>query len=520
VSAAVAVRANDARFLVPAGAYLAVATAHALVVDVPGAWFNEWHETLPSHAWVFFPLAGAALVVARAIRRVDIELPKLPWLSDFERALPYLAAALELAAAAAAVWGVSLYVLVAGHARLGGTDADRLALDRAQVAVSALWVALGVVLYLAARAPQWRWAGQALLLAVIVKVVGLDSDLRSWRWIISVGVLGGGALLAAVVDCRRRPTSTWRIADELDLSAAAVSGLVVAFGLPEHWASAPAPWQTLAVGSVAWLLLAALISRTAQRNLTTIAWGAAATYAFAGLTDGLADQHEQTLVIAYACCSAVMLVASKLRHEPRAILGSAGFAIAALVVCVAAVAQPQDFLSSTSDPASGLASVIVLVILGTMFARVGAYDQRPDGDHLDRALAADGKDWALGGAIIAATLALYAIALTILGLAQLLPGDVDTNFQRGHAVVSGVWAITGLAVLFLSLYRESRGLRIGALIVLGVSVVKLFVFDLAQLSSLARAFSFIGVGVILLAAGLTYARLASDLKQHDTAPST
>ena len=43
----------------------------------------------------------------------------------------------------------------------------------------------------------------------------------------------------------------------------------------------------------------------------------------------------------------------------------------------------------------------------------------------------------------------------------------------------------------------------------GISLAKLFLYDLAFLSSVARAFSFLAVGGVLLAAGFFYQRLAA-----------
>ncbi|HTN24203.1 MAG TPA: DUF2339 domain-containing protein [Solirubrobacteraceae bacterium] len=128
------------------------------------------------------------------------------------------------------------------------------------------------------------------------------------------------------------------------------------------------------------------------------------------------------------------------------------------------------------------------------------------------------------GSVPAAALALGAIALTALRGAQLLPrartgllaaaaltllylasAALVTPFagDLGQALLSGLWATAGLTALVAGLLRDERTLRIGALALLGTTIAKVFLYDLAALESLYRVASFIALGLLLLlAAGL------------------
>ena len=77
---------------------------------------------------------------------------------------------------------------------------------------------------------------------------------------------------------------------------------------------------------------------------------------------------------------------------------------------------------------------------------------------------------------------------------------VTTDFQRGHTVLSALWGIGALALYVVGLARERRQLRLVGLTLFGLALAKLFLYDLASLSSITRAFSFLAVGSILLAA--------------------
>jgi len=73
--------------------------------------------------------------------------------------------------------------------------------------------------------------------------------------------------------------------------------------------------------------------------------------------------------------------------------------------------------------------------------------------------------------------------------------------------ISAAWLGFGIALLGLGLWRDSRALRLASAAVVGATVVKVFVSDMADLEGVLRALSFIGLGVVLVAMGWLYQRL-------------
>ena len=67
--------------------------------------------------------------------------------------------------------------------------------------------------------------------------------------------------------------------------------------------------------------------------------------------------------------------------------------------------------------------------------------------------------------------------------------------ELGQLLLSALWAITGLTALVVGLRRDDRALRLGSLALLLVTVGKVFLYDLAALTSLYRVGSFIGLGL-------------------------
>jgi uncharacterized membrane protein len=114
--------------------------------------------------------------------------------------------------------------------------------------------------------------------------------------------------------------------------------------------------------------------------------------------------------------------------------------------------------------------------------------------------------WACGA------LALYAATLAILEGSEDLGGGIHTAFQRGHTAVSFLLGVVGLTLLVGGLKRGGRDLQIGGFALFGMSLVKLFLYDLAFLSSVARALSFLAVGAVILVGGFFYQRLAAEVR--------
>jgi uncharacterized membrane protein len=169
----------------------------------------------------------------------------------------------------------------------------------------------------------------------------------------------------------------------------------------------------------------------------------------------------------------------------------------ALVQTLVREAPPSDAFVAHAHPAAGGASVLLVLAAGAALARWSSEARRV-------------LVWLCGG------LALYAATLGILEVFEAI-GDasVETAFQRGHTAVSSVWGAVGLALLYTGLRRGRRELQFGGFALFGIALVKLFVYDLAFLSSIARAFSFLAVGALILLAGFFYQHLSGTAVDSD-----
>lgn len=78
--------------------------------------------------------------------------------------------------------------------------------------------------------------------------------------------------------------------------------------------------------------------------------------------------------------------------------------------------------------------------------------------------------------------------------------------QIGQSWLSAFWTATGLGAVVWGMVRHSPKARLGGLALLAVAIVKVWTYDLSELEQLARALSFVALGLLLLAGAFAYQR--------------
>lgn len=465
VLAWLAQRIKEPRFQLAALAWLALAFVHGIGIDAPPS--KLFVEN--SDAWRSVSSA-ASLAIAAAL----VGVWHFDWVAGDEGFLTQMFADLRESQAWIRRGGFALAGVTAVYAgSLAVVDLPS-SWDWGHVLVAALWSSIGVLLVFT----RLRIWGLALLAASIVLVLGYDIHYlaevqRSW----SFAIVAAAAFVIALV---------WEHSFGEVLELPAVAALAASVGL-----AAASAAELLDGHQRAWVFLAlaagygltgVAVLRT-RRDFASALAIAALLLAFPAsvwLLDGT------WLVLAWAATGAVLAVLA--RYEERLEYGALAYLGFALVHTLVMEAQPNDVFVAHDHPGSG-APALLLVLAG-LAVFTGA-----------RALLRTPLRWLWGA------LGLYAVTLAILEASERAGGSIDTAFQRGHTAVSAVWAVVGLVLLILGLKR-SRALQAGGLVLFGISLAKLFLYDLANLSSVTRAFSFVAVGMLIMVGGFFYQRLS------------
>jgi Predicted membrane protein (DUF2339) len=208
--------------------------------------------------------------------------------------------------------------------------------------------------------------------------------------------------------------------------------------------------------------------------------------------------------------------------DARPTAGAVGFHVASFSFLTLAVGRALfyeaplgDLFEANRHPESGVPAILCVIGAVAVFARLigdGPSDapSKPGAcDEIAYALDSRRGLWRRTAETAVAGLCAYAISLTILGVAEAIGGaSVTTNFERGHSAVSAFWGLIGLAVLYIGLKRGLNWLRVVGFGLFGLALAKLFLYDLAFLSSITRALSFLAVGAVLLVAGFFVQKLS------------
>jgi uncharacterized membrane protein len=206
-------------------------------------------------------------------------------------------------------------------------------------------------------------------------------------------------------------------------------------------------------------------------------------------------------------------------------LQAASFAYLTLAAAHALVADgpPRDFFESNRHPEGGVASLLLVSLAAAVFAwycRRASADRPAEDDHGFRAELVRGEPlWGRISTVATTVLLMYAVSLTILGVAEAVGnGTVAARFHGGHSGVSAMWGLVGLVALYLGLRKRLVWLQAVGFGLFAVSLAKIFLYDLRFLSSVTRALSFLAVGAVLLLGGFFVQRLGSERDPKPAVP--
>lgn len=317
---------------------------------------------------------------------------------------------------------------------------------------------------------------------------------------LTAGWAGTGVLFAAIAKRRRGGSEQETVALHLGLGAHVTMALV-------HVLASDAPPRVLADGGS--------LTVTAVAGLLTLAAGcfASARLADEGHTElrgtldavGLAavayltaitTDHTWQLGAAWALESAALARIASRSGDGVATGGAIAFGTGALA-CGIAVVPPSALIDGLHEPlGAAIALAAVAFAAGVaVWLRVGGDEARP----------------ALAGT--AALVLLYLASAAVVtpfqpGSDTVAPISEVGIRQEGQMVLSVFWALVGVTALGVGLRREAlRDVRLAALTLLGLTVGKVFLFDLSTLGSMYRVVSFIGLGAFLLAGAFLWQRM-------------
>jgi hypothetical protein len=203
------------------------------------------------------------------------------------------------------------------------------------------------------------------------------------------------------------------------------------------------------------------------------------------------------LVGAWVLAAVALAEIARRTRDRVAAIGALGFVALAGSHATVLEAPPRALVYGAHDLAAAAGALLMVAGSTLRIARLGTAGEKR------RVLTAGS----------AALMLLYAASVAVVSAFQ--PGTSGAELsifdigarQQGQVLLSALWSVVGVAALVVGLRRDLQAVRLGALALLLVTVGKVFLYDLAALTSVYRVASFVGLGLLLLAAAFAWQRM-------------
>jgi uncharacterized membrane protein len=475
---------------------MAAATIKVLLIDLQ-YYKAAWHATVFNQTFAAFAVLIASLAAgAWFYARSDID-PE-----EKSLAFPTLVvAANALAVIAMSAEAIGHFERMKSPLLDQGALADIMRIENTkQMALSAVWTLYGsaaLVIGVFRRSKPVRMGALVLFALAALKVMTIDLRFASEPWHKAVLNQTSGAfalIVAAMALCAWLYSRAKGIEDSE--RAAVVSTLVCAANL-------------LAV-----VAMSAEVFYYFERMAAALAPSDTATRA--GVIENAKHFYLSLLWSVYA---AAAIVAGNVRNQAALRAGALGLlAIAtAKVLLIDLSFSTESWHAPILNQTFGaFASVIAAMICAVWF-----YSREERIDERER------KAVIISMTIVGNILAIIALSAEANGyfearMRAIIDSDGDfSDLQLARQLsLSVVWAIYGGVMLAVGIARRNRLLRVMALALIGVTIVKVFVLDLASLERIYRVIAFIVLGAILLAGSFLYQRLRRLTMDEEATAST
>jgi len=114
------------------------------------------------------------------------------------------------------------------------------------------------------------------------------------------------------------------------------------------------------------------------------------------------------------------------------------------------------------------------------------------------------------------TIAIFSLTLLWVLSLELTQWSILSGFGAGYKILlTLLWVAFSIGMIYRGLTHNSALLRITAMVILGISMVKLFFFDLTRLSTITKVVVFMLIGGLLLVGAYFYQRLAKAEREDE-----
>jgi len=82
--------------------------------------------------------------------------------------------------------------------------------------------------------------------------------------------------------------------------------------------------------------------------------------------------------------------------------------------------------------------------------------------------------------------------------------DMADSTQSYKLGLSILWGVYSLLLIALGIWKKKKYLRMGAIVLFGITLIKLFIYDISHLSTISKTIVFVSLGLLLLIISFLY----------------
>ena len=77
----------------------------------------------------------------------------------------------------------------------------------------------------------------------------------------------------------------------------------------------------------------------------------------------------------------------------------------------------------------------------------------------------------------------------------------DQSYKLGLSIL---WGLYALLLIAIGIWKKKKHLRIGAIILFSLTLIKLFFYDISSLNTISKTIVFVSLGILLLIISFLY----------------
>jgi len=105
----------------------------------------------------------------------------------------------------------------------------------------------------------------------------------------------------------------------------------------------------------------------------------------------------------------------------------------------------------------------------------------------------------------------YFIVLWIVSSELVNLMDISGSSQSYKLGLSILWGVYSLFLIALGIWKKRKHLRISAIVLFSVTLIKLFFYDISHLSTISKTVVFVSLGILLLIISFLYNKFKSNI---------